>query len=302
LLHILPEFINNKKMNAFENSIINNYKKGYLVLIGGAEDKKDKKVILRKIVELNNAKTVVVIPSASEYPEGIADDYVRAFSSIGVEKIMVFDIRNKSEADKSEYFEKIISADMIFFTGGDQLKLTNTFLDTCLLEKIKEKYLSGTTIAGTSAGAAAACDPIIFDGDDSGLCKGTIHHSRGFGFVRNITIDTHFISRGRLGRLSQFLSSGLSTKGIGIGEDTAIVIDSNYVFEVIGSGMVTIVNTDEISYSNYDEISDNSLIVINDILVGFLQRGSSFDMVTWKVISSTVSNETNSMKVEISIT
>ena len=286
-------------MNTFDYSVPNTDKKGYLVLIGGAEDRKTDKVVLRKVVELNNAKTAVIIPSASEYPKGLAEDYVRAFKDLGVEKFFTFDIRNKSEADKIEYLEQIMQADLIFFTGGDQFKLVNVFLDTFLFEKIKERFSKGATIAGTSAGAAAACDPIIFDGDDRGLRKSAIHHSRGFGFIKNTTIDTHFVNRGRLGRLTQFLCSGLSTRGIGLGEDTAIVVNPDDVFEVIGSEMVTVVNTSETSYSNYNKINDNDPIVINDIRVGFLQPGSIFDLKKWKVISSNDSTITVNRKVEV---
>jgi cyanophycinase len=288
-----------KSMNTFDYSVTNTDHRGYLVLIGGAEDRKNDKVILRKVVELNNAKTAVIIPTASEYPKGLAEDYVRAFRDVGVENFFTFDIREKSETDKIEYLEQIMQADLIFFTGGDQFKLVNVFLDTFLFEKIKERFLKGATIAGTSAGAAAACDPIIFDGDDRGLRKGAIHHSRGFGFIKNTTIDTHFVNRGRLGRLTQFLCSGLSTRGIGLGEDTAIVINPDDVFEVIGSEMVTVVNTGETSYSNYDSIKDNDPIVINDIRVGFLQQGSIFDLKKWKVVSGNSSNITDSRKIEV---
>jgi cyanophycinase len=287
-----------KSMNVFDYSVSNTNKKGSLVLIGGAEDRKTDKVILRKVVALNNAKTAVIIPTASAYPVGLAEDYVRAFKDIGVPNLFTFDIRDKKETEKIEYLEQLMQADLIFFTGGDQFKLVNVFLDTFLFEKIKERYSQGVTIAGTSAGAAAACDPIIFDGDDRGLRKGTIHHSRGFGFIKNVTIDTHFVNRGRLGRLTQFLCSGLSTKGIGLGEDTAIVVSPDDIFEVIGSEMVTVVNTGETSYSNYNKINDNDPIVINDIKVGFLQSGSVFDLKNWKVVSSAVENTSDSRRIE----
>jgi cyanophycinase len=286
-------------MNVFDCPVTNTNQRGYLVLIGGAEDRKADKVVLKKVVALNNAKTAVIIPTASEYPKGLAEDYVRAFKDLGVEKFFTFDIRTKSETDKIEYIEQVMQADLIFFTGGDQFRLVNVFLDTFLFEKIKERFSKGATIAGTSAGAAAACDPILFDGDDKGLRKGAIHHSRGFGFIKNITIDTHFVNRGRLGRLTQFLCSGLSKKGIGLGEDTAIVVNPDDVFEVIGSEMVTVVNTTETSYSNYDNIKDNEAIVINDIRVGFLQPGSIFDMKKWKVVSGGVPNSADSRKVEV---
>ena len=286
-----------KNMNVFDYSVPNSDKKGYLVLIGGAEDRKNEKIVLRKVVELNNAKTVVIIPSASCYPKGLAEDYVYAFRDLEVGVSHIFDIRDKSEADNPEYLEKIDHADLIFFTGGDQHKLVDTFAGTTMLRKIRECNLRGVTIAGTSAGAAAACDPIIYDGDSGGLRKGTIHFSEGFGFIRNVTIDTHFVSRGRLGRLTQFLSSGKSKKGIGIGEDTAIVINSDDVFEVIGSEMVTVVNTEDITFSNYNQLNENEPICINDIKIGFLQAGSIFDLKNWKIVNVTRSTPLQEIKL-----
>lgn len=286
-------------MHLFEYTNNHSQLKGYLVLIGGAEDKKDGKQILKRVVELNNAKTAVIIPTASNYPEGLARDYFYAFRELGVENNIIFDIREHSEADKPEYLEKIEQADLIFFTGGDQSRLVNTLIDTQLFEKIKKQHLKGATIAGTSAGAAASCDPILFDGDYNGLQKGTTNHHKGFGFIKNITIDTHFVNRGRLGRLTQFLSSGHSSKGIGIGENTAIIIAPDDTFEVVGTEMVTLVNTEDVSFSNYEQIKEKDPIVIHDIRIGFLQNGSVFDLKDWKVLSSTNVHHSSPEKVRL---
>ncbi|MFH0865223.1 MAG: cyanophycinase, partial [Bacteroidota bacterium] len=261
--------------------------------------KKNDKLILKRVVELNHAKTAVIIPTASNYPEGLARDYFYVFKELGIENSHILDIRERSDCDRPEFLEKIELADLIFFTGGDQFRLVSTIIDTTLFEKIKEKNLKGATIAGTSAGAAAACDPILFDGDYSGLQKGTTNYFRGFGFIKNITIDTHFVNRGRLGRLTQFLSSGHSKKGIGIGENTAIIISPEDTFEVVGSEMVTLVNTENISFSNYDKIQEKDPIVINDIRIGFLQHGSTFDLKEWKVLSSNGTHQSSPEKVRI---
>lgn len=266
------------------NTGLNYSKKGYLVLIGGAEDKKDNKIILKKVVSLNNAKNAVIIPTASAYPIGLAEDYQYAFRDLNVENISILDIRDQKDTERADFIEKIANADLIFFTGGDQYKLVSVFNDTQMLKQIWDRHMTGATIAGTSAGAAAACDPIIFDGDSAGMSKGSIHYCKGFGFIKNVTIDTHFVNRGRLGRLTQFLSSGKSTKGIGLGENTSIIVAPDNTFEVVGAEMVTIVNTEDVSFSNYNSISENEPIVINDIKVGFLQSGCVFDLNTWKVV------------------
>jgi len=258
--------------------------KGYLVLIGGAEDRKHDKTILKEMVSLNNAKTAVIIPTASSYPDGLGQDYYYVFKEMGVENIFVFDIRQKYEVDKPEYLEIIEKADLIFFTGGDQVRLTEVFLNSQLINKIKQRFANGATIGGTSAGAAASCDPILYDGDDEGLIKGSIGCSEGFGFVQGITFDTHFDARARLARLTQFLCSGKSTKGIGLSEDTAIFIHPDNTFNVIGSGAVTVVDVENMDYCNFKSIDDKQLISVNGIKVGFLQSGSRFDLNKWKII------------------
>lgn len=263
-----------------------NLNRGYLVLIGGAEDRKDDKIILRATVEINNAKRVVVIPTASNYPLSLGDDYIYAFRNIGVEYVDVLDIREACEADKSEYLEKIEKADLVFFTGGDQVKLVNTLIQSQLYKLIYKCYNERKlTIAGTSAGAAGASDPLLYNGDDQGLIKGSIKHGKGFGFIPNITVDTHFNARNRLLRLSQFLCGGLSNRGIGIDEDTAVVINPNGIFQVIGSGYVTVVNSENITFTNYDLIEPGDKLSFNDLIIGFLHPGCRFDISTWNVVS-----------------
>ncbi len=271
-----------------EDRYINNDTKGNLVLIGGAEDKRRDKRILKRILELNNAENIVIIPSASSYPKRLSDDYFYAFRKLGAKNINTLDIRQQSEADKEEYLEKINNAHLIFFTGGDQVKLVRILEDTKLINSIKNKFHEGSTIAGTSAGAAAASDQMIYNGNDHGLTKGSIQHSKGFGFIKNITIDTHFIARGRLLRLSQFLTTGLSQKGIGLGEDTAVIIFPTGNFEVLGSGVVTVVDAKDITYTNYEKIDINNLVNINGLKIGFLQQGSVFDLNKWKVVSTCI--------------
>jgi len=271
--------------------------KGNLILIGGAEDRKEDKLILRKIVELNNAKTVTVIPSASCYPTGVSEDYYHAFKSLGVENIQIFDIREPGEADSEKYIQEIEKSDLVFMTGGDQVKLFHVFRNTELLEKIIHLHNhKGLNIAGTSAGAAVASNPMIYDGNIHGLKKGSVHFSEGFGLIKDVTIDTHFISRGRLGRLTQFLCTGITSYGIGLGENTAIFINPDNVFHVIGTGMISIVDTKNVSFSNYKDIREDEPIVIHGITAGFLQHGSTFDMNTWKVVSANGTEQNNSEK------
>ncbi len=256
---------------------------GNLVLIGGAEERNGKMPVLRRVMELNRARTVVVIPTASSYPVGLGDDYYYAFRDMGADNVYVFDIRSVAEAGKKEYLEKITHADVIFFTGGDQVKLVEIIKPTRLFAKIKKQWMAGATIAGTSAGAAAASNPLIYDGDEDGFTKGVVKFGEGFGFVKNITIDTHFTERNRIYRLSQFLLSGKSHRGIGIGENTAVIIAPDHTMEVIGSGMVTVINTKRATFSNYEYVDNYRPLTANGINTGFLHSGTFFNLQYWKV-------------------
>lgn len=264
--------------------------KGYLVLIGGAEDRRHNKDVLRKLVELNNARSVVIVTAATLYPLETGNDYYNAFRDLGVPDIYVFDIRSKNEANNPGpgYFQNVKSADIVFFTGGDQVRLTEILLGTEMLETIRKKFLQEKlTIAGTSAGASAAANPMTFDGDKLGLIKGSVKFNEGFGFLEKITIDTHFVARGRLGRLTQFLCNGYTNHGIGIGENTSITIKPDNTFDVNGSGIVTVVSTADLDFSNFEEINPGEKISIDGIRIGFLQEGNKFDLTNWKIIQNT---------------
>ena len=270
---------------------------GSLVLIGGAEERRGKMPVLARTVEMNHADNVVVIPTASAYPRDLGDDYYYAFKDLGVRDVCVFDIRSREEAGKREYLERITKADLIFFTGGDQVKLVDIIKHTSLFRLIRKKWMAGATIAGTSAGAAAASNPLIYDGDESGFAKGITKSGEGFGFVRNITIDTHFTERNRIYRLTQYLLSGSSHRGIGIGENTGVIIAPDHTMEITGSGMVTVINTKRATFSNYENVGDSHPLTANGINIGFLHEGAVFNLQYWTV-NSERSNFDNLKEVE----
>lgn len=258
--------------------------KGYLVLIGGAEDRTGRRRILRKVLNLNEGKRVAIIPSATMYASETIADYRDIFLKIGADRVWGIDIRRRSEGDRKEYLETLEECDVIFFTGGDQTRLVDLLESTKALDKIWERYgTDNVVIAGTSAGAAAAGDFMIYDGDGNGFNKSSIKHSSGFGFIKGITIDTHFMARRRISRLSQFLASGKSHKGIGISEDTAIVVFPDQTFEVIGRDVVTVMNSKELWYSNYDRIDTDEHVTVDGVNVGFLSHGTRFDLKRWRV-------------------
>jgi cyanophycinase len=263
--------------------------RSFLILIGGAEDKTGNKEILKQTIEISEAKSVVVIPTASAYPRDVFSNYYHAFRELGVEVIECFDIRKPEEADLERHLEIIQKTDLVFFSGGDQVKLVETLKDSKLLSIIKERFFAGTLpIAGTSAGAAAASDVMLYDGDYKGFKKGAVSYTPGFGLLKNITVDTHFLHRERIPRLVEILSNPEvpNTKGIGLDENTAVVIGPNLRMWTIGSGTVTVINTEFVTFSDYEEIEKDSAFSINNLRIGFLSPGTMFSTKRWSVLKS----------------
>lgn len=257
------------------------------MLIGGAEDKSGDKTVLKEVLNLCEGKNVVVVPAASNYPDDVYRNYEYAFRDLGVASINKIDVRYKEDADRPENLEKLMAANLIFFGGGDQVKLVEIFNGTNLLTQIIDRFNNaGLTIAGTSAGAAAASNPMLYDGDYKGFRKGSINSGQGFGLIEGITIDTHFLNRERIPRLTQYLLSGYSSRGIGLDEDTGIVVYPDNKFRVIGSGTVTLINTDRVTYSNYDHLEKDKLYSVNNLRMGFLASGAMFNLKKWSVMSN----------------
>ncbi len=264
---------------------------GILILIGGAEDRKDDKVVLTKILEKTNARNIVIIPTASDYAREVYENYRYAFRSLGIDQVEVFDIRYPDEVDREEYHDKLRKADLVYFSGGDQTKLIKTLQGSRLLEEIKESFFTRQLhIAGTSAGAAAAGEITIYDGDYNGFCKDAVKTMPAFGFLKSIAVDTHFLARERIPRLTHYLISGNCTKGIGIDEDTVAFIHPDYRMEVYGSGMVTVMNTDKITGSNFELIKKDEVYTVNNVRVGFLAPGTIFSLKRWMVLKTHAEN------------
>ncbi len=261
-------------------------KRGLLYLIGGAEDRQGETLVLRDMIDQTQPNHIVIIPTASGYPQSIERDYTDVFRRLGVNSIRCLDIRYRDEADRDENLKAVATADLIFFGGGDQVKLVETLERKRFIDLINRRFEAGVLhIAGTSAGATAAGNPMIYHGNQDGLVKGSVEHSAGFGFVDGVAIDTHFFARGRLARLSQFLISGHCRKGIGLDEDTGIMICPDWRFKVIGSGMATVLNSTNVSGSNYPTASAGESLRFNNMRYGILPAGSIFSIRRWSVVS-----------------
>lgn len=258
---------------------------GPLVLIGGAEDKRGDMTVLRRVVAEAGAGTVLVVPTASDEPRLRAEEYRRAFAALGVAEVLVAEVRTRADAQRPEVVESVERAEAVFFTGGDQVRLVQTLERTRFLNRVRAAHQRGATLAGTSAGAAAAGEVTIYHGDGAGLLKGAVRHASGFGFVQDLVVDTHFDARGRLARLAQFLCTGGGLRGVGLDEDTALVVAADGSAEVVGAGTVTVLDASEVDFTNLDEVGEREPLTLTGLSLGLLAAGTRFDLERWRVAS-----------------
>lgn len=253
---------------------------GHLIAIGGNEDRMhDLKVLTRVVQEIGKADyKAVIIPSASEDPEQRGKEYQQVFAKLGATVTEVLDIRNRPQANDKALAKILDDADLIFLTGGDQLRLTTILGGSRVLDAIRTRLQAGALIVGTSAGAAVISDTMIYEGkSEEGLLKGGVLTTSGFGFVENIIFDTHFLDRGRIGRLMQIVTTNPTCIGVGLGEDSGIILKGNRTAEVIGTGQVIIVDGSDIEHSNIMNIKPGGPIAIENIRIHSLVNGYGYD-------------------------
>lgn len=255
---------------------------GNLIIIGGAEDKKGDKEILKRVAKYIDTKNekLIIATIATQYPEKSYENYKNIFSNLGVENIDKLDISNREEAFKKENIDLIKDASSLFFTGGDQLRITSMIGGTPVYDAIKNLCINGGLIAGTSAGASVMSDTMIVEGeDDESPHKCTLKMSPGLGLVNNIIIDQHFAQRGRIGRLLTAIAQNPEVLGIGIDEDTAIVVSDKGTAEVIGSGAVYFIDGSSISYSNVSEQYSDEILSMFNVKIHVLKEGNRFNLL-----------------------
>ncbi len=266
----------------------NQFFKGRLIAIGGNEDRANELAVLKRVVkELGKADfKVAVITTASEEPEERGKEYHHVFTSLGAAEIELFKIENRSQANDKKLAKTLDDVDLIFLAGGDQLRLTTILGGTWFLDAVHEHLHAGALIAGTSAGAAVFSDTMIYEGkSQEGLIKGGVLTTSGFGFVENIIFDTHFLDRGRIGRLMQIVTTNPSCIGVGIGEDSGIILKGNSTTEVIGTGQVIIVDGADIDHSNIMHIAPGGPIAVENIRVHSLVQGYGYDFKLRKFLT-----------------
>lgn len=255
---------------------------GNLIIIGGAEDKEGDKEILKRVAKyIDSEKEKLVIATiATEYPEKSYKKYKKVFEGLGIINIDNLDISRREDAFKLENVQIINNANLLFFTGGDQLRITSMIGGTLVYDAIKELCNRGGLIAGTSAGASVMSDTMIVQGeDDESPHKCTLKMSPGLGLVKNIIIDQHFAQRGRIGRLLTAIAENPEVLGIGIDEDTAIVVSDEGTAEVIGSGAVYFIDGSSIDYSNVSEQYSEEVLSIFNVKLHVLKEGNKFNLL-----------------------
>jgi len=288
--------------------------KGKLIIIGGAVDmgsnvsaqehvmqptyiKFFEKGILRRIITesaKHEASRVEVITTASQIPKLVGAEYIKAFNQLNVTHINVLDIRSREDALKRENLERIRKADVVMFSGGDQLRLTSIFGGTEFLQLLKRRYRDEHfVIAGTSAGAAAASTNMIYRGQSNeALVKGEVQITAGLGFIDSVFIDTHFVQRGRIGRLFYAVASNPGVLGIGLGEDTGLLITEGSIMEAIGSGLIILVDGRNIVQTNIYDVEIGSPVSIEGLKVHVMSLFDRFDLAQHKMeIKKTVKVE-----------
>lgn len=274
--------------------------KGRLLAIGGKESKGggeelkpeqatnvdfESEEILKYFINAlkGSNPTVAVLPTASNLPEEIGKEYTRLFRELGVENVEVLDVRTREDAQDPKNYEIIQKAAGIYFTGGDQLRLTSILGGTRLLQLMKERYTyEEIIIAGTSAGATALSTPMIYEADThGGFLKGDVRITTGLEFLKNVAIDTHFIERGRLVRMAQCIVTNPGCIGLGLEEDTAVCVSEGRELQVLGSGLVTIIDGMGMSKTNIYDIGTGEPFSARNLCVHLLSPGEKYRIPTW---------------------
>jgi cyanophycinase len=262
--------------------------RGWIVPIGGAENKENDRDILEHFVEVSggDSANIVVIPTASRLSE-TGPRYEKIFKELGADKVAVMDFDTRRDCQEPGRLRRIEEATGIFFTGGNQLRLTTLLGGTPVAKLIRSRNAHGVTVGGTSAGASILSEHMIAFGDEgSSVISGSVRLAPGLGLTNRFIIDQHFRQRDRLGRLMTALAYNPFAVGIGLDEDTAAFIGPDETVEVSGSGGVTIVDASEVSYSSVAESVEGQPLCVLGLRLHFLVAGATFNLHTRQASAS----------------
>jgi cyanophycinase len=257
-------------------------KRGFIVPIGGAEDKEGSSNILRKFIDVSGGEgsRIVIIPTASKL-EDTGRRYEKIFRKLGADEAKALPLVSRPDAEKREWLDYIERANGIFVTGGNQLRLTTILGGTPVAKAIRRANARGVAVGGTSAGAAILSEHMIAYGAEGHTPHaGAVALVPGFGLTNRIMIDQHFRQRDRLGRLLAALAYNPFAVGVGLDEDTAAFIDPHRKLTVLGTGALTIVDASELGHSSIAEAKEHSPVCMTNIRLHVLTEGGTFDLET----------------------
>ncbi|KTF67606.1 cyanophycinase [Sphingomonas sp. HT-1] len=251
---------------------------GPLIIIGGHEDKEGDKAILKEVAARVKQGKLVIATVASHKPEGYFDAYQKAFGALGVDHLVELYVHERGDTLEQQMQSVLEGAAGIFFTGGDQLRISSQIGDTPVERMVRDIHQRGGVVAGTSAGASVMSETMLVKGSSSESHRiGDLHMAPGLGLVRDVIIDQHFAERGRIGRLLGAVAQNPRVLGIGIDENTAIVLEG-CCFRVIGAGAVYIVDGSGVTHSNIAEASPERTLSMHDVRLHVLSDGDGFDL------------------------
>ena len=269
---------------------------GKLIPVGGAEKRLEERktpqqmlepanqlaVLARVLAESKGKNTrIEVVTTASSIPEVVGNEYLYSFESLGCTSIGIMNIRTRKQALQKEYLERVEKADVVYFSGGNQIKITRAFANTPLLELLVERYYTDKDfiIAGTSAGAMAMSSAMIFEGTSKeALMKGKAKITEGLSLLSRSIIDTHFVNRNRTGRLMVGVAEYQDHIGIGLAEDTGVIITQGRFLECIGSGQVCLIDGNELTISQMQSYNENEPLHFQRMIHHIMMNGQRFDV------------------------
>jgi cyanophycinase len=251
---------------------------GALIIIGGHEDKEGRREILKEVATRIGDGKLVIATVASHKPEGYFDSYRDAFEPLGIKNLVELYVQDRVEAQDEQTLSVLDDAAGVFFTGGDQLRISSQIGDTPVEARVRAIHDRGGLIAGTSAGASVMSETMLVKGTSSESHRiGDLHMAPGLGLVRNAIIDQHFAERGRFGRLLGAVAQNPRVLGLGIDEDTGIIVEGD-CFRVIGSGAVYVVDGGGVTRSNIAEARPERTLSMFDVKLHVLSKGDRFDL------------------------
>jgi cyanophycinase len=209
-----------------------------------------------------------------------------AFTTLGCKNVTVLNIRSVKDSEKAESIQLVKDADCIMFSGGDQSKIKNRIGGTTIHQILLDRYKNeeGFVIAGTSAGAMAMTNEMIAGGSPKdAFVKGSVTMYNGLGLIPELIIDTHFIQRGRFGRVSQAVSKFPNLVGFGLAEDTGMIIKNGNDCTVIGSGMVIVFDGHKLTHNNEKVLEEGTPMTMVNLIVNILTNGDLYDIKNRRV-------------------